>query len=456
MKKRVLVFGVPASHESISVLPNFSDALSISDYDAFVFDPLALQNLPVVLTSEDYNRRLNELRDLMALKGGIILCLLRPKANINVTNVPGLNNYDVLNAAAPSVLPRVTAPLRAGTGSSVELTNARGPSAGYFQVLKGVLRFTAYIDTATANLEGVGGTVFATDSIGHPVAVEFISGAGRICFFPVPEGIPGDRLGAAIARVVEVHYGGPSEIDAPEWSRTIDVPGATANDARIKELAGRKAELETEIAELAHRRAEILNYRLLLYGYGKSVLEPIVRSALRLLGFRVPEPDEYKGEWDVELYQPLTAETAIGEVEGSTGIVDVEKYRQLLDYIQAEILEARDHKGILIGNGYRLKPLDAPERQRQFSDHALRGAAKNGYCLLPTTELFKAVCAVLEAPNDEALKISIRKSILATVGVWTFIREARESLGTSEKEASSNEDRMAAAAAGEAEEVKEG
>jgi len=64
------------------------------------------------------------------------------------------------------------------------------------------------------------------------------------------------------------------------------------------------------------------------------------------------------------------------------------------------------------------------ERQSQFSDHALRGAKKNGFCLLPATELFKAACAVLESPEDEGLKIRVRDSILSTVGVWTFAREA--------------------------------
>jgi hypothetical protein len=140
----------------------------------------------------------------------------------------------------------------------------------------------------------------------------------------------------------------------------------------------------------------------------------------------VPEPEEYAGEWDVELYESSASSnaTAIAEIEGSTGVVDVDKYRQLLDYVQTEVLEGRDHKGILVGNGYRLHDLNAPERQIQFSEHAQRGAIKNGFCLVPTTELFKAVCAVLEAAEKEELKVKIRESILVTVGIWTFAREA--------------------------------
>lgn len=167
-------------------------------------------------------------------------------------------------------------------------------------------------------------------------------------------------------------------------------------------------------------------------------MEPSVRGAFRLLGFSVPEPEQYQGEWDVELRQTASGNTAIGEVEGSEGAIDVDKYRQLLDYIEAEALDGKEHKGILIGNGFRLTSPDSPERQQQFTEHALRGAARNHFCLLPTTELFKAVCSVLLAHDNENLKSSIRESILGTVGTWTFFHSAKADIdpGDAAKEAS--------------------
>lgn len=423
MKKRILNFGVAATHESLVSLGSFNDLLSISDFDAFVLDPMALQSGGIPL--ETHTRRQIEIHDLVKIKGGVVICLLRPKANIGFSTGGGTDTYDAFAMVAPTPLVHIRGSLRAGLGSQIELLpTARGASAGYLRILAGSMRFSAYLDTTSANIEGNQGTVFAIDSVGHPIAFEFAIAGGRICFLPVADGITGDRVGSAIARVVEAHYGGPSEIETPEWAVVIEVPGATTNDARIAELESRKGQVETEITELKQRRSDVLKYRVLLYGYGKSVLEPVVRSALRLLGFGVPEPEEYKGEWDVELHQPASSESAIAEVEGSTGVIDVDKYRQLLDYVQAEVLEGCDHKGILIGNGNRLKALDSPERKNQFSDHTLRGAQKNNFCLLPTTELFKAVCAVLETPEDDGLKIRIRDSILSTVGVWTFAREA--------------------------------
>jgi hypothetical protein len=167
-------------------------------------------------------------------------------------------------------------------------------------------------------------------------------------------------------------------------------------------------------------RGDLLNYRVLLYGYGKSVLEPAVRSAFRLLGFGVPEPEGYAGEWDVELHEPRSSGTAIGEVEGSTGAVNVDKFRQLLDYVHSEVEQGRDHKGILIGNGYREMAPDATERENQFTEKAVLGARRFGFCLLRTSELFKAVCAVLGSADAEGLKTRIRESILSKVGVWDF------------------------------------
>lgn len=253
-----------------------------------------------------------------------------------------------------------------------------------------------------------------------PIAVEFRVAEGLLSFVPAPHNVPGDRTGAAIVKTIAQHFNKPIELDAPSWASEMSVPGAALYDERIAELGNQRERLSAEISGLEDKRNELSEYLRLLFGYGKAVLEPVVRAAFRLSGFAVPEPEDYEGEWDVELVETKSGRTAIGEVEGSEGVIDVDKYRQLLDYIEAEALEGRDRKGILIGNGFRLTAPEAPERQQQFSQHVSRGAARNQFCLLPTTELFKAVCALLENPEDEGLKVRIRDSVLTTVGIWTF------------------------------------
>jgi hypothetical protein len=420
VRKRIVNVGVPATHDSITTLPNLNERISLSDFDALVLNPTALSS---GLTQANRLRRQNELRDLILRKGGIVVCMLRPNDQIiyGDTGQNGGSIYSIFNSTMSQGL--MESYVQRGFGSQIKIVpNAKGASGGYFRVLQGTLSFSAYLNTDAESLAKINGTVFAFDSVPNPIAVEFAVGPGRICFVPAPEGATGDRVGSAIVRVVEAHFGGPAEIDSPSWLAEIAVPGATAHDTIIVTLEQKKEQIESEISKLKQNRSELLNYRTLLHGYGKSVLEPVVRSALRLFGFGVPEPDEYNGEWDVELHSESLSTFAIGEVEGSEGFIDVDKYRQLLDYIQAETLEGRDHKGILIGNGFRLAAPEAPERLSQFSDHALRGARKNGFCLLPTSELFKAVCAVLENPADEGLKIRIRDSIISATNVWAFAR----------------------------------
>jgi hypothetical protein len=292
----------------------------------------------------------------------------------------------------------------------------------YIRVLKKNLQFAAYLSMGESQVAQQSGTAFGVNSVGLVIAAEFPIGEGLISFVPIPHDVTGDRMGAAIVQTVAAHFNKQTDMDIPEWAQGIAVPGAQAYAGKIAGLTSQRDALTEEISSLLSAQNDIANYRRLLFGYGKGVLEPQVRTALRLLRFKVKDPSEYAGEWDVDLADPETGATAIGEVEGSEGIVNVDKSRQLLDYIAAESGEGKDHKGLLIGNGFRLTAPDSPERQQQFSDHTLRAAKRFQFCLLPTTELFKAVCAVLESPEDESLKAHIRVSLLACVGPWSFAR----------------------------------
>jgi hypothetical protein len=420
MKLRTLTFGVAAKSDSITNLPTFFDPISISDYDAFIFDPNAFAGHSFG-TGDLLNRRQVEIKELVERKGGIVVCVLRPSHQVNFGTGGAATAYNLLDGIAPKVKAWIPA-IRPGEGSGIKLVpSANGVLSGYLRVLHDKIRFTAYFSVNPEVAANCDGTVLAVNSVNYPLAIEFSATPGRLCFVPSAFGVDDQRLGAAFQKIVDAHFGGPIEIEAPIWAKSVEVPGSTAHDARLAELEEVCARTTKEISVLTTKRLSLLSYRQLLFGYGTSILEPVVRAAFKQLGFDVPEQNTYAGEWDVELHDPLSASTAIGEVEGSAGIIDVDKYRQLLDYYQKEVLEGRKHKGILIGNGYRQTELNSPERQRQFSEHALNGATVNGFCLLPTTELFQAVCKVLEYPANEARKIEIRESILSTVGVWKWI-----------------------------------
>ena len=420
MARRILCFGLGAEHRRITNLASFEDRVSVTNYDAFAFDPNVLRDEGVI-DGAAFFRRQCEIRDLVRRKGGLVLCVLRPELRVHTLTAGILNVLDLLDLADQRA-GIVKASLRLGTATNWGyVKGAEGVTCNFVRALAQHLRPEAFLEEEEGPLRLRDVTVIAANSAGWPVSFEFVSGLGRICFVPVPlPDVPDGQLGAAIARMVEEHFGGPAEIETPDWVGAVSVPGADAHNIRIAELEKRAEEISEELSRLDGKRSQLLNFKVLLYGSGRSVLEPVVRRALRELGFKVLEPEEYDGEWDVDLTDEETGRSAVGEVEGSEGAINVDKLRQLLDYVEAEENEGRNRKGVLIGNGYRLKRLDEPERSEQFTEMAVRRAGRYEYCLLPTAELFAAVCATLKAPEDGALKKRVRDSIVSTVGVWKF------------------------------------
>jgi hypothetical protein len=286
MGRRIVSFGVSATHARITRLNNFEDAVCLSDYEAVIFDPAALRNAQV--NAAAFFRRRTELGDLVQRKGGLLVCFLRPPSQVQVMNS---GQYDVLNfldLADDHALALVKETLRMGTTTKWGVVKgAKGVSVGYLSALMGRLRSEAFLQTDEARLQRNAGEVVAANSVGWPVSVEFESGLGRLCFVPVPQDVPEGQLGSVIARMVEDHYGGPVEIDTPGWVDSVSVPRADANTALISELERQRNEIGAELSRLEKERSELLNFRVLLYGYGKSVLEPVVRRAFEKLGFKV-------------------------------------------------------------------------------------------------------------------------------------------------------------------------
>ncbi len=420
MKLTVLNYRINATHSLITDLGSIRDSQSISDFDAFIFDPGAL----TVGESQDagsFNRRKTELRELIHVKGGVILGFLRPTGFVGVPNLPGQNTYSLLQDASGGIAKLMSDYAKLGQGSHATVIRGRhGASTEYLRVMGDDLSFEAFLQIPEENITAQNGKVLAVNSVGWPIAVEFAVEEGLVCFVPVPPGIDASRLAAAIVNTVSAHFDNPSEVEAPLWASQVEVPGANVHEQKIATLKKEREAIDGEVSALEGRRQELLSFKGLLFGYGKGVLETTVRAASRLIGFEVLDPDKYQGEWDIQLRDIATGQTAIGEIEGSDGMIDLRKFRQLYHYVGDEGLEGRDHKGLLIGNGYRLTEPAAPERAQQFSPHALRGVTKQNFCAVPCTELFRAVCNVLERPEDEDLKARIRRSILETVGLWSL------------------------------------
>jgi len=188
---------------------------------------------------------------LIHRKGGIVICILRPEAR----------NDWLLNFASPAVSTLERVKLRDGAGSQFKvLQSARGASAGYFQVLRGALSFMAHLDALESEITEQGGTIFAVDSVGYPIAVEFLVGEGRICFLPLPTNVPSDRVGAAVVKLITSHFNKTAQIDAPAWAGEVTVPGANIHDEQISELTRRTEELAEQITALKDDREKLSSY----------------------------------------------------------------------------------------------------------------------------------------------------------------------------------------------------
>lgn len=146
----------------------------------------------------------------------------------------------------------------------------------------------------------------------------------------------------------------------------------------------------------------------MLYEQGKYGLEPPIREAFRILGFKVLDPEEYEEDYDLYIREPNL--TIIGEIEGSNKQVDVQKYRQLLDYVSTKVEEGENIKGILIGNGFI--NVDPDKRTEQFTEKAILGCRRQKFCRMTTYELFKAVRAILSESHNKRLKKSVKQKVL--------------------------------------------
>lgn len=438
MKLRILNFGVPATHSALVDLSFLLDTVCISDFDAFVYDPAAFSSQMLQQAGIDprfpqptnirlgddgsdririLNRHATEVSELLVKKQGVVIVLLRPNTpQVSISRPSGTETFSpyFLIERTTAGIQSIIRCLKPGKGSAIKaMSGTRVP--GYLRILRTNLVFEAVVpvhETTTG-----AGTVYATNSVGDATAVEMpLESGGLVLFVPIPKDVPADRVGAAIVETVRQRLQVASPETIPNWVEGVTVPGAEEHSAEISQLEQQIGALQERLSALSSQRNEVLKHRELLYASGKLVLEPAVRRAFRHLGFQVREPEDYEGEWDLDMTNPEGL-SFVGEIEGPEGAVDVDKLRQLLDYQQEQVLSGSNPKALLVGNAYRF---DEPEnRQPQFTEHVLNGAARYQIGLISTVELFKALCAVLANP-DEHTKREIRQSISECVGVWKF------------------------------------
>jgi len=438
MKFKILAVDFPIVGKGITNA-SFYYAPSFSDYDAVIIDPIKVSDAWKNIAPEKdgsllvYSDRDNglskmlvafmeqcveETKLLLEKTGGIVVCFLRQKGPIlsykfkfsfiDNEYAKSIHRYSWLPSGKYShedynyvfsgqyfdPVPRV--------GKEIGDIDKTHPFVQYFAALKKQIRFEAVINDD--ELFRVAKPI-AKNKVGEVVALELSFGQGKFIFLPPPMGsIDEEKVSGILIDCIRKSLNWTQPLTEPDWINKYELPGESQIKKEIEKLQEKIASLEKKKQKIQEQRDKLEMLKGMLYEQGKYGLEPPVREAFRILGFKVLNPEEYEEDYD--LYIKETDLTIIGEIEGSNKQIDVRKYRQLLDYVNN------------IGNGFI--DVDPDERTEQFTEKAILGCKRQKFCRMTTYELFKAVRAVLSNPRNKELKKSIKKKILRCDNEFKF------------------------------------
>lgn len=435
----ILSIGFPVAGDLFDT-GDFGDAPSLSNYDAVIVDlnevskfinSVALSNgsyhdysgrkivnpggnqpkVGEVPVSELVGRRGREARLLME-NGGMLICSAIPLVTHKLPRDWSI--YEWIPLHNPNWFNN--SELHPGDGPVGEIL-LKHPFTQFFSAYKNQLEYKVSFSKSFIEQVPIA-NVLASSRGGEAVALELVPFAdlpGKLIFLPAIADSAHDEIKftGVIQDCIVAAIGGDLSDTSPEWVEAWMLPGLEDKESVVSSSKLALVEAKKKVADAEEQRDKIAGFRKLLWTTGKFQLEPMVREAFSLMGFDAPS----EGDRDAVLYD-AGQKVAIAEIEGANGRIDVDKYRQLLDYVEDELTESgKELKGILVGNGYRLEQPD--QRGDQFTEACRRGAERQRFCLLATTELFEVVKALLDDPSEEH-QAKIRSDILGTTGDYRF------------------------------------
>ena len=426
---------------------SFYNASSFSDYDVVVIDPISIsdawKNIKprsdgslLVYSSVDrgFSKRLvktmeqraEETKLLLEKTGGIVICFLRQEGTVLKCESDGyirfIHRYSWLPRKEYSYWEEVGGPRKgiqrdyifsgqyfdpaSRLGQEIGEINKNHPFSQYFVALTKKICFEAVIDDS--KLLEVARPI-AKNKVGEVVALELSFGQGKFIFLPSPlKSTDKEKVSGILIDCIRKSFHWTRPLMKPDWINKYELPGESEVEKEFEELQGKITILEKKKQSIEARRERLEMLKGMLYEQGKYGLEPSVREAFRILGFKVLDPEEYEEDYDLYIKEPNL--TIIGEIEGSNKQMDVQKYRQLLDYVSGKVEEGENIKGILIGNGFINAEPD--KRNEQFTEKAILGCRRQKFCRITTYELFKAIRAILSESDNKKLKKSVKQKVL--------------------------------------------
>ncbi len=204
------------------------------------------------------------------------------------------------------------------------------------------------------------------------------------------------------------------ETPPPAWVNSIEMPDETSLKQDLETTKQKLGVLESEKEKKENSLAKLREYKRLLFETGEP-LQNLVQKTFKELG-AVIEPSPVSDEFIII----INGRKVLVEVKGNTKSIAKGDLGQLItdmgEYLK---VVGEDIDGILVGNAWRLEPLEKRNTHDKpiFSQAVEKIAENRNIGLLSTTEWFKAYCAVLEDPTR---KDSILNRIVDSNGVIKF------------------------------------
>lgn len=240
---------------------------------------------------------------------------------------------------------------------------------------------------------------------------------GRLVLLPPPT----EPIYDAIGRILSVYKPRPPAGAPPAWAERLSLGPAGENRARIKELEGRRAEMQEEIDELAQQNGQILAHRRLLYSDGPG-LEDAVVEAFRALGFGDIERMGSRDEEDATFAMGGTRYSRCAiEAKGAGKGTKMDHIFQCARWTEQRAeAENSPVKGVFVPNQHRLEPYpDSRGIRTRIERNQVDHAERKDICIIPSCALYEAVRRVLdgEAPDRAGIagKIADSKGVLTDV-----------------------------------------
>jgi hypothetical protein len=395
---------------------------ALFDFDVVVIRPYLLVGTrpggPWAVESGPFHRAEREMtakqEDLVRLltQGGLLIVILDAVQELKFNTgrhaymggtVYTATNYDFLSRDFFHCI-------RNGTGRNVEILNTADP---FSTVLRNSeVEWTAYIASGPP------------DPFSHPEyfarngAKSYIGGfvslgSGNVIVLPNFKNLNQELFFEACREYRYAREGTPP----PDWCTTVFMPGVPEAEVEINAIEDRLCEVEQSKRRAIEKRDDLLAYKKLLYEKGKTQLEPTVRRAVDLIGFKSTSSEIVPPNFEIDGRTTVGSLPGILEIKGSKKQIGLDELSSFVPKILADLqANGFQSKGVLIGNGLcEAKPLGRMG-SKPFSSHAVDAAKMQSVALINSVELYCVACRILSGQVVTQDLELIRERILKTSG----------------------------------------